>query len=220
MKVELTGLTIEQIEKAKRLLSSHPDFDWVKQLDISGFLHLMFGNSDLSQCIREVWLKLLEPHITRSVLKEVEPELPQPEKPIGYYTPLQAKVLKAFLKYDIPLSADQVVRITGLRKETVHYTISTALARKRLVRKIEGTFLWELDKERLKKFALRPPTIRELILDLLSKEEGLTLKEIALKIGRKLESVDAEIYGMRRKGIVVKIGEKWYLKSSYSVGVN
>jgi len=204
--IELEEYTIEAIEKAKEILSSDPRFRWIKKVDIDVFLNILLGWADISQVMRNTLSKLFEPKIQTEILSSLEikePDLPKPVgKPIGYYTEYQARILKAMLRYDIPLSIEQIAMIMGAEKEKIRGTITTHLKNKVLVEKIEVTLLWKLNKDRLRKFALKPEPTRKLIAKLLEKEKkAMSIDEIARKICRKRSTVDAELYKMRKKGI-------------------
>jgi len=203
--IELDDYTVESIEKAKEILSADKRFRWIRKVSNDVFLDILFGWAEMSQVMRETLARLFEPKIQSEILErlvEKEPELPKAKNPIGYYTEIQGKILKVFLKYDIPLSCHQVAMITGIEHGKVRGTIESHLKKKGLIKKVEGTTLWELDRERLKKFAPYPPTTRQLIIDLLKKEKKpMSITEIAKAIKRKRSTVDAELYKMRKKGI-------------------
>ena len=205
MEISIKENTVKAIEKAKKELAKKPGMEWVEALEIDQFLNLMFGFSEMSQYIREVWLNSIR---EEEEVKKEETEIPIAEKPKVYYSPSCIPIIKALLKYDIPLTRKQISMVTGMDENKVRARIEM-LSRKRILKKVAGD-LWTVDKDVLNQSAPKESTIKNDILKLFEKKKELTITEICKELPYNPRSVSAELSYMVREGKLKRIGTGKY----------
>jgi len=200
VKVELSSDTIHTLEKAKNLLSQHENFTWIKHLPLDGFIDFLFGTSDLAKYSRQV---------LNEVLKVEEPVLPKPSNPKGYYRPHHAEIIKLLLKEKVPLNVAYMAEKLG--KTTIQMKSLLKFLRDRGIVRKKGYRSYFIDEDTLKQYALKK-TIKERIYEVL-KGKKLTMKQIVKAIpDENPQSVDAEVYHMKSKGLIIQQGEYFWLK--------